>query len=74
MTRDALLQALKLSAAAVSSKLQKEVYHIRAYHADEGTSPPRESQMDTSQPKWIIIGVSLAVIVVMVIIVVVFCG
>lgn len=74
MTRDALLQALKLSAAAVSSKLQKEVYNIRAYHADGGTPPPRESQMDTSQPKWIIIGVSLAVIVVMVIILVVLCG
>ena len=73
MTQDALLQALKMPAAAVSSKLQKQVYSIRAYHADGGAPPPRESRIDTSQPKWIIIGVSLVVIVVMVIVVVVFC-
>ena len=73
MTQDALLQALKMSAAGVSSKLRKQVNSIRAYHADEGTPPPRESRIDTSQPKWIIIGVSLAVIVVMVIGVVVVC-
>ena len=73
MNQDALLQALKMSAAAVSSKLRKEVYSIRAYYADGGTPPPRESRIDTSQPKSIIIGVSLAVIVVMVIVVVVVC-
>lgn len=71
MTRDALLWAMKLSAAAVSSRIRKEVYNIRAYHVDEGTPPPRESQVDSLQPKWIIIGVSLAVVVVMVIVVVV---
>jgi len=70
-TQDALLQALKMSAAAVSSKLRKEVYNMRAYQADGGSPPPRESRMDTSQPKWIVIGVSLAVIVVMVIVVIV---
>ena len=73
MTQDALLQALKMSPAAMSSKLRKEVYNIRAYHADGGTPPQPESRMDTSQPKWIIVGVSLAVIVVMVIVVIVVC-
>ena len=73
MTQDALLQALKMSATSVSSKLLKEVYNIRTYHADGGTPPQRESRMDTSQPKWIIIGVSLAVVVVMVIVAVVVC-
>ena len=73
MTRDALLRAVKLSAAVVSSRIRKEVYDIRAYHVDEGTPPPRESQVDSLQPKWIIIGVSLAVIIVVVIIVVVLC-
>lgn len=73
MTQDALLQVLKMSAASVSSKLRKQVYSIRAYYADGGTTPPREARIDTSQPKWIIIGVSLAVIVIMVIVVVVVC-
>ena len=71
MTQDALLQVLKMSAAAVSSKLRKQIYSIRAYYADGGTPPPRESRIDMSQPKWIIIGISLAVIVIMVIVVVV---
>ena len=73
MNQDALLQALKMSAAAVSSKLGKEVHNIQAYHADGGTPPPREFLIDTSQPTWIIIGISLAMIVVMVIVVVVVC-
>lgn len=73
MAQHALLRVLKMSATAVSSRIRKEVYNIRAYNVDEGTAPPRESQMDTSHPKWIIIGVSLAVIVVMVIVVVVLC-
>lgn len=73
MTQDALLQVLKMSAASVSSKLRKQVHSIRAYYADGGTTPPRETWIDTSQPKWIIIGVSLAVIVIMVIVVVVVC-
>lgn len=71
MTQDALLLALKMSTAAFSSKLRKQVDSIRAYYADGGSPPPRESRIDTSQSKWIIIGVSLAVIVFMVILVVV---
>lgn len=73
MTRDALLQALKQSAATLSARINKDVYNIRAYHEDDGRPPPRESRIDESQPKWIIIGVSLAVIVVMVIVIVVVC-
>ncbi|XP_078352256.1 mucin-like protein, partial [Oculina patagonica] len=73
MTQNALLRVLKQSAAEVSARIHKKVYNIRAYDVEEGTPPPRESQMDTSQPKWIVIGVSLAVIVVMVIVVVVLC-
>ena len=73
MTQDALLQALKMPVAAVSSKLRKQVYSIRAYHTDGGAPPPRESRIDKSKPKWIIIGVSLVVIVVVVIVVVVVC-
>ena len=73
MTRDALLQALKKSAATLSSGIYKEVYNIRAYQEDEASPPPRESRMDTSQSKWIIIGVSLAVIVAMVMVTAVIC-
>lgn len=73
MTQDTLLHALKMSATALSSKLLNEVYNIRAYHPDGGTPPQRESRMDTSQPKWIIIGVSLGVVVVVVIVAVVVC-
>ena len=73
VSQDALLQALKMSAAGVSSKLRKQVYSIRAYHAEERTPPLRDSRIDTSQPKWIIIAVSLAVIVIMVIVVGIIC-
>jgi len=73
MNRDALLQALKESSAALSSLIKKEVYNIRAYHEDEGSPPPSESQIDESQTKWIIIGASVAVTVVMVIVIVVLC-
>ena len=73
MNQEALLRALKESVAAFSSLIRKQVYNIRAYHEDEQRPPPRESRIDESQTKWIIIGVCAAVSVVMVMVIVVLC-
>lgn len=64
MTQAALLQALKTSSARLSARINKEVYNIRAFDADEASRPARESRIIASHMKWIIIGgASLAAIV-----------
>lgn len=73
MNREALLQALKESVAALSSFTREEVFNIRAYYEDEGGPLPRESLIDETLAKWITVGVSVAVTVVMVMIIVVLC-
>ena len=73
MNQDILLQVLRELSGMVFARIKKEVYNIRAYHEDEGSPPPFESWMDESQTKWIIIGVSVAVTVVIAIIIVLLC-
>lgn len=73
LNRKSLLEILKGSVTALSWEIKKEIYDIRAYSVDEAKPVPYESRMDTSSIIWIMIGVSVAVTVPMVIILVLLC-
>ena len=66
MPRDTLLSAVKQAEARLSSGISKRIANIRAYHENVEGPTLSESWDATARIKWIIIGVSLAVIVIMI--------